>query len=134
MNENAQLEGATPEAKPAWAEESDALQRLLGGSSRATYQVIPRAQVARLRWRALRAERYIHEQADQVLANKQIRDMREDWRAAQVCGCRQCRWAYRMTLAFYASLGLRPPAPEDVSTAGLTWYTRRGGASPSEHR
>jgi hypothetical protein len=101
---------------------------VISGGRGAAYRVIPSAQVARLGWQALRAEQYIHEQADQVLANKQIRDLGEDWRAAQVCGCRQCRRAYRMTLAFYASLGHRPPAPEDVSTAGLTRYTWHGGA------
>jgi hypothetical protein len=106
---------------------------VISGSRGAAYQVIPRAQVARLGWQALRADLYIHEQADHLLANKQMRDLREDWRAAQGCGCRQCRRAYRLTLAFYASLGLRPPAPEVVGTGGHTPYTRRWGASPSEH-
>jgi hypothetical protein len=103
--------------------------RVSSGSRGAAYQVIPHAQVARLGWQALRADLYIHEQADQVLANKQIRDMCEDWRAAQGCGCRQCRRAYRLTLAFYVSLGLRPPAPEVVGTSGHTRYTRRWGAA-----
>jgi hypothetical protein len=105
---------------------------VISGSRGAAYQVMPSAQGARLGWRARRADLDIHEQADQVLAHKQAHDMREDRRAAQVCGCRHCRRAYRCTLAFYASLGLGPPAPENVSTCGLTWYTRNGGASPGK--
>jgi hypothetical protein len=97
------------------------------GSREAPHQVRPSAQVAKLGWRALRANLDIQEQADQVLAYKEVRDMREDRRAAHVCGCRQCQGAYRQTLAFYARLGLRPRPNEDVSTFGFTRYTRRGG-------
>jgi hypothetical protein len=98
------------------------------GSSRAAYQVIPSAQVARLGWRVLSADLDIQEQADQVLAYKEVRDIRADRRAAQVCGCRHCQGAYRHTLVFYARLGLRPRPNEAVSTTGITRYIRRGAA------
>jgi hypothetical protein len=104
------------------------------GSRGAAYQVIPSAQVARLGSRALRADLSIHAQADQVLANKQLRDIRADGGAARRCGCPHCRRAYRCTLAFYTSLGLRPLTREGVTTRVVTRYIRRGGASPSERQ
>lgn len=104
------------------------------GSRGAAYQVLPSAQVARLGSRALRADLSIHAQADQVLANKQIRDIRAAGCAARRCGCPHCRQAYRLTLAFYAGLGRKPPAREGVTTRIVTRYTRRGGASPSERQ
>jgi hypothetical protein len=104
------------------------------GSGGAAYQVMPSAQVARLSSRALRADRSIQAQADRVLANKQIRDIRAAGCAARRCGCPHCRQAYRLTLAFYAGLGRGPPAREGVTTRIVTRYTRRGGASPWERQ
>ena len=104
------------------------------GSRGAAYQVLPSAQVARLGSRALRADLSIDALVDQVLANKQLRDIRAAACAARRCGCPHCRQAYRLTLAFYAGLGLRPPAREAITTRVLTRYTQRGGASPSERQ
>jgi hypothetical protein len=86
------------------------------GSREALYQAISNAQVARLGPRTLWTDVYIHQQADQILANKQARDMHVDWRAARGCGCVHCRRAYRRTLDFYASLGSRPPRRKGGST------------------
>jgi hypothetical protein len=108
--------------------------RVTTAGTRVAQQAVPNAQVARLTWQALRADLYIHQQADQILANKQIRDIWEDWCAAHLCGCPQCRHAYRMTLVSYAMLNARPLAYEGMSARGHTWYTRHSGGSPWESR
>jgi hypothetical protein len=107
---------------------------IFNGSKGTAHLVIPSAQAAMLGWREPRADLSIHQQADQVLARKQARDLREDRRAARDCGCQQCRRAYRVTRDFYATLGLRPPTRECVGTRGLASYSRHGGAGPEERR
>ena len=103
-------------------------------SSGAANRVIPSGSVAGLDWQVVRADLHIQQQADQILADKQTRDLCEAWRAARECGCRQCRWIYRRMLAFYSTLGLRPPAREGVSAPNLLWYPRHDRTGPSERR
>jgi hypothetical protein len=98
------------------------------------YQLMPPAPVAGPGWWAPRTDLFIHDQVDRVLANKQIRDIRVNGGAARRCGCPHCRQAYRLTLAFYAGPGRKPPTREGVTTRVVTRYTRRGGASPSERQ
>jgi hypothetical protein len=93
---------------------------IINGSKGTAYLVIPSAQAARLGWEALGAYLNIQQQADQVLARKQARDLDEDWRAAHACGCPQCQRAYQVTCAFYDTLGLREPARERINTPRLT--------------
>lgn len=88
----------------------------LSGSTGTAYPVITGAQLAKLGWQASGEDLSIHQQADQVLAHKQARDLSEAWCAARECGCRQCRQVYRMTCGFYDTLGLSPPALERIST------------------
>ena len=90
--------------------------------TQAAYHFVPRVQLAGLGRRRLHADLHIHDQADMVVANKQARDTWEAKHAERVCGCPQCRGAYRETLAFYAALGTRQPARERVSATGLSWF------------
>ena len=72
---------------------------------------------------ALSADLRIHDQADRVVAEKEACDRRKAEQAARVCGCPQCRCAYRATLNFYATLGTGQPARERINTDCLLWYT-----------
>ncbi|HWE60162.1 MAG TPA: hypothetical protein VHB98_00475 [Chloroflexota bacterium] len=80
------------------------------------------------------ADLHIHEQVDQVVEAKQVRDTWQGEYAERVCGCSQCRRAYRGTLIFYARLGTEQPARERISACSLSWYTMRVGGSQLERR
>jgi hypothetical protein len=95
-------------------------------------QSLPSGQLAGTGQPAHDADRHIHDQADEVVANKQARDLWEARYAEHVCGCPQCRQAYKETLAFYAALGTRQPAGERISIGGLTWYSTPVGDSQLE--
>ncbi len=91
-------------------------------------------QVSDLSQRALGAALQIHDQVDRVVADKEARDTWEAKHAARVCGCPQCRCAYRATLAFYATLGTGRPARERLSANYLVWYTIQMSGSQLERR
>jgi hypothetical protein len=80
------------------------------------------------------ADRHIHDQADEVVENKQARDMWEAVYAERVCGCPPCRQAYKETLAFYGTLGTRKPARERISAGGLAWCLTPVADSQVERR
>jgi hypothetical protein len=72
---------------------------------------------------ALGADLQIQDQADLVVVDKEARDTWEAELAARMCGCPQCRCAYRATLNFYATLGTVQPARERMSADHKVWYT-----------
>jgi hypothetical protein len=94
--------------------------RVTTAGTRAAQQPIPSAQATRLNSRALSTGLYVHQQADQVLANKEVHDSWEDKYAASLCGCPQCRHAYRRTLVYYAKLNARRSACADLRASGRT--------------
>jgi hypothetical protein len=80
-------------------------------------------QASNLSGQVLGADLQIHNQADRVIADKEARDMWEAEQATRVCGCPHCRYAYRATLDFYATLGTGQPVHERINTDYLVWYT-----------
>jgi hypothetical protein len=72
---------------------------------------------------ALGVELPIPAQADRIVADKEARDTWEAEQAARMCGCPQCRCAYRATLDYYATLGTGQPARERINADYMVWYT-----------
>jgi hypothetical protein len=93
------------------------------GGTQVAQRFVRCEQVCDLSQPAFGAELQIHAQADRVVANKEARDTWETERAARVCGCPQCRSAYRATLDFYATLGTGQPPGERIGAGYLLWYT-----------
>ena len=104
------------------------------GSTQTAQKFVRCEQVSDLSRPALGADLPIHDQADRVVANKEACDMWEAEHAVRVCGCPQCRCAYRATLYFYATLGTGQPARERSSAGDLVWYTIPLSGSQLERR
>ena len=104
------------------------------GGTQVAQRFVRCAQVYSLSQPALGADLQIHAQTDRVVANKEARDTWEAEQAARVCGCPQCRCAYRATLYFYATLGTVQPVCERISADYLVWYTIQMSGSQLERR
>jgi hypothetical protein len=97
-------------------------------------QSLPSGQLAGTGQPAHDADRHIHDQADEVVANKQARDLWEAVYAERMCGCPRCRQGYKETLAFYGKLGTRKPPRERISAGGLAWCLTPVADSQLERR